>query len=62
MKRTDKTMQEYARNEDGTYDGAKALAWMGEALCGKPAMTETEIKDKWTELAAGKKDKEDATK
>jgi len=39
------TLNEAARNPDGTYDGAKALAWLSQALAGDRGLTEAEIRE-----------------
>lgn len=37
---TASTLQGYAGNGDGTYDGRKAIRWLVEAVTGKPMSAE----------------------
>lgn len=39
------TLEEAAGNGDGTYDGAKALAWLSQVLAGDRGLTEAEIRE-----------------
>lgn len=38
-----KTLDEAARNEDGSYNGVKALSWLSEALFPGNGMDEAEV-------------------
>jgi hypothetical protein len=53
------TLDEAARNEDGAYDGARALSWLSDVLTGGKGMTEAEVR----QMFAGAKAKraEDAS-
>lgn len=54
-----KTMGEAARNQDGTYNGFRALSWMSAALSksGK-GLSEEEVKAMFAEAVARKKARE----
>ena len=41
------TLDEAARNPNGTYNGAKALAWLSEVLHPGLGLSESEIKQMW---------------
>ena len=53
-----KTLEEAARNPDGTYNGARALSWLSEALCPGRGISEAEVMKMWDDK---KKEKRDAT-
>jgi hypothetical protein len=46
------TLDEAARNEDGTYDGARALSWLFYVLTGGESMPEGEIRAMFADAKA----------
>ncbi|GAB6036133.1 hypothetical protein JCM15519_06920 [Fundidesulfovibrio butyratiphilus] len=46
------TLEEAARNPDGTYNGARALAWLSEALSPGQGLSEQEVRKLWDEAQA----------
>lgn len=52
-----KTLDEACKNQDGTYNGVRALAWMSEALFPGKGLSEGEVKALW-EKAQKKKSQE----
>lgn len=46
------TLDEAARNEDGTYDGARALSWLSDVLTGGKGMPEGEIRQMFADAKA----------
>jgi hypothetical protein len=38
------TLDEAARNPDGTYNGARALSWLSDVLTGGKGMSEDEVR------------------
>lgn len=47
-----KTLGEAARNPDGTYNGAKALSWLSEALRPGHGVPEAEVRKMWNQAKA----------
>lgn len=47
-----KTLDEAARNPNGTYNGAKALSWLSEVLTPGKGLSEGEVADIWKEAKA----------
>jgi len=45
-----KTLGESADNGDGTYNGARAMAWLSEALHPGSGLTEQEVKALWDKV------------
>lgn len=41
------TLDQAARNPDGTYNGARALAWLSEVLKPGKGMSEDAVRDMW---------------
>jgi hypothetical protein len=50
-----KTLNEAARNPDGTYNGARALSWMSEVLYPGKGIPEAEVQAMWDEAKARNK-------
>jgi hypothetical protein len=48
------TLDEASRNEDGTYDGARALSWLSGMLTGGKGMTEAEVRQMFADANAQK--------
>lgn len=46
------TLDDAARNADGTYNGAKALAWLSEVLNPGKGLSEGEVKAIWDDAKA----------
>jgi hypothetical protein len=46
------TLDEAARNEDGTYDGARALSWLSDILTGGKGMPEGEVRAMFADAKA----------
>lgn len=46
------TLDEAARNPDGTYHGARALSWLSEALTPGKGMSEAEVQAIWNDEKA----------
>jgi hypothetical protein len=44
------TLDEAASNGDGTYNGARALSWLSEALHPGRGFTEQEVRDMWEQV------------
>ncbi len=42
-----KTLGEAALNQDGTYNGARALSWLSSVLSKGEGVSEQEVKDIW---------------
>ncbi len=42
-----RTLDEAASNGDGTYDGARALSWLSEALHPGRGISEAEVRKMW---------------
>jgi hypothetical protein len=53
------TLDEAARNEDGTYDGARALSWLSDVLTGGKGMTSSDVRAMFAD--AKEKKAEDAS-
>lgn len=49
------TLDEAARNPDGTYNGARALSWLSDVLTGGKGMPEGEIKQIFEDARAQRK-------
>ena len=49
-----KTLDEAARNPDGTYNGAKALSWLSDILTGGKGVSEAEVMAEWEKAKARK--------
>jgi hypothetical protein len=49
-----KTLGEAAQNPDGTYNGAKALSWLSEALFPGKGISEQEVMAEWEKAKARK--------
>ena len=47
-----KTLGEAAMNADGTFDGARALSWLSEALNPGKGASETDVRRIWDEAQA----------
>jgi hypothetical protein len=45
-----RTLGEAAANGDGTYNGARAMAWLSEALHPGSGLTEQEVKNMWDKV------------
>jgi hypothetical protein len=56
--RTVTTLGEAAKNADGTYDGAKALAWLTEAINPGHGIPAKEIRQQFDALIAKKRQQE----
>lgn len=41
------TLDEASKNEDGTYNGARALAWLSEAMNPGRGVSEAEVRAAW---------------
>ncbi|MDH4992067.1 hypothetical protein QEZ48_14700 [Aquamicrobium lusatiense] len=50
--RTADTLDEAARNADGTYDGARALSWLSDVLTGGKGVPEGEIRQMFADAKA----------
>lgn len=48
------TLDEAARNPDGTYDGARALSWLSDVLTGGKGVPEGEIRQMFADAKAGR--------
>jgi hypothetical protein len=46
------TLDEAARNPDGTYNGARALSWLSDILTGGKGMTEDEVRQMFADAKA----------
>jgi hypothetical protein len=46
------TLDEAARNEDGTYDGARALSWLSDILTGGKGVSEAEVQAMFADAKA----------
>ena len=46
------TLEEAAANYDGTYDGARALSWLSEALHPGRGISEEEVRKAWEDAQA----------
>ncbi len=49
------TLDEAARNPDGTYDGAKALVWMNSILHPGSKITEEDVRAMWEKVKRDRK-------
>ena len=49
-----KTLGEAAENPDGTFNGARMLSWLSEALNPGKCASEREVLDAWDEIKARK--------
>jgi hypothetical protein len=47
-----KTLQEASANGDGTYNGARALSWLSEALHPGKGVSEEEVQEMWKRVKA----------
>lgn len=47
-----RTLGEAAKNPDGTYNGARALAWLSEAISPGHGLPEGEVRRLWAEAVA----------
>lgn len=47
-----KTLGEASANGDGTYNGARALAWLSEVLSPGKGMSQEEVQKLWEEAKA----------
>ena len=45
-----KTLEEAARNPDGTWNGARALAWLSACLGGGKGLSEAEVVAEWEKV------------
>jgi hypothetical protein len=50
------TLDDAARNPDGTYDGACALSWLSDVLTGGKGMTEGEVRAMFADAKAKRRD------
>lgn len=48
------TLGEAAQNPDGTYNGAKVLSWLSEALNPGKGISEQEVQKMWEDAKARK--------
>jgi hypothetical protein len=48
------TLDDAAKNPDGTYNGYRAFAWMSEALRPGRGLSEDEVKKIWDQVKAKK--------
>ena len=48
------TLDEAARNADGTYDGARALSWLSNVLTGGKGVTEGEVREVFEDAKAAR--------
>lgn len=48
------TLDEAARNEDGTYDGARALSWLSDVMTGGKGTPEGEIRAMFADAKANR--------
>jgi hypothetical protein len=46
------TLDEAARNPDGTYNGARVLSWLSDVLTGGKGMTEDEVRAMFADAKA----------
>ncbi len=46
------TLDEAARNDDGTYDGARALSWLSDVLTGGKGIPEAEVRQMFADAKA----------
>ncbi len=46
------TLEEASSNGDGTYNGARALSWLSEALFPGKGVSEEEVRKLWDEAKA----------
>jgi len=46
------TLDEAARNPDGTYNGARALSWLSDVLTGGKGITEYEVRQMFADAEA----------
>ncbi len=53
------TLEEAARNPDGTYNGARALAWMSEAISPGQGLSEQEVRKMWERAQANVQDQQE---
>ena len=50
------TLDEVARNEGGTYDGARALSWLSGVLTGGKGVSEDEVRRMFADAKARRAD------
>jgi hypothetical protein len=50
--RTADTLDEAARNPDGTYNGARALSWLSDVLTGGKGVSEDEVRTMFADAKA----------
>lgn len=48
------TLDEAARNPDGTYDGARALSWLSNVLTGGKGIPEAEVRAMFEDAKAAR--------
>lgn len=48
------TLDEAAKNPDGTYNGAKAFAWITDVLTGGKGLSEAEVTEIWNKEKAAR--------
>lgn len=51
-----KTLDEACANGDGTYNGAKALAWLSEAIHPGHGVSEDEVRAMWNKVKEARRD------
>lgn len=50
------TLDQAARNPDGTYDGARALSWLSDVLTGGKGVSEDEVRAMFADAKAKRAD------